>query len=106
MRFEGWIRFFMGAMLLVGLFIRNGFWGRYCIDTTLLVGLYIWNRFWGRYCMDTALLVIIHIPRTQKWAGGHRCSLRHNVCRPATTRMRIYTIVKFISDENICTLHF
>ena len=22
--------------------------------------------------------------KRQKWAGGHRCSLRHNVCRPAT----------------------
>ena len=26
--------------------------------------------------------------------------------RPATMRIRIYTIVKFISAENICTLHF
>ena len=39
---------------------------------------------WVLYYMGSALLVIIHIPRTQKWAGGHRCSLRHNVCRPAT----------------------
>ena len=40
--------------------------------------------FLGRYYINTALLVIIHIPLTQKWAGGHRCSLRHNVCHPAT----------------------
>ncbi len=26
-------------------------------------------------------------------AGGHRCSLRHNVCHPATTRIDAYTIV-------------
>ena len=37
-----------------------------------------------RYCTGSALLVTIHIICTQSWAGGHRCSLRHNVCHPAT----------------------
>ena len=36
------------------------------------------------YFIGTTLLVNIHISFTQKWAGGHRCSYRHNVCRPAT----------------------
>ena len=40
--------------------------------------------FFVRYCTGSALLVTIHIICTQSWAGGHRCSLRHNVCRPAT----------------------
>ena len=39
-RFEGWVIFFMGTTLLVGLFICNGFWGRYCIDTALLFSFY------------------------------------------------------------------
>ena len=34
--------------------------------------------------MYTTLLVMIHISRTQKWAGGHRYAFRRNVCRPAT----------------------
>ena len=34
--------------------------------------------------MGSALLVKIHISFTQKWAGGHRYSLRRNVCHPAT----------------------
>ena len=50
-------------------------------------------EFWILYFFDTALLVMIHIPYTQNWAGGHRCSLRHNVCHPATTRIDAYTIV-------------
>ena len=45
--------------------------------------------------MYTPLLVKLSIVDTSYMAGGHRCSLRHNVCRPATARMRIYTIVKF-----------
>ena len=84
---------------------------RYFIDSALLVMIHIlltqkWasgynptllseRRIEGRYvyksygflvkkCMNTALLIIIHILYTQKRAGGHRCSLRHNVCRPAT----------------------
>ena len=36
------------------------------------------------YFIGIALLLIIHILYTQKWARGHRCSLRHNVCRRAT----------------------
>ena len=39
---------------------------------------------------------MIHIICTQSWAGGHRCSLRHNVCHPATVLMRMYTIEDFI----------
>ena len=41
--------------------------------------------------MYTTLLFYLHIPNTQKWAGGHRYSLRRNVCRPATTRTHAYT---------------
>ena len=40
--------------------------------------------FLVRYYINRPLLMIKHIRRTQKWAWGHRCSLRHNVCRHAT----------------------
>ena len=45
---------------------------------------YIMFEVWVLYYMGSALLVIIHIILTQKRAGGHRCSFRHNICRPAT----------------------
>ena len=49
--------------------------------------------FWILYFFATALLVMIYIPYKQNWAGGHRCSLRHNVCRPAITRTLTFTIL-------------
>ncbi len=54
-------------------------------DTPVVVCCHNNERcFLVRYFIYTELLVIIHFPQTQKWAGGHRCSFRHNVCRPAT----------------------
>ena len=38
-------------------------------------------RLWVIYCISSPLLVVMHIPQAQKWAPGHRCSLRHNVCQ-------------------------
>ena len=32
----------------------------------------------------------------------HRCSLRHNVCRHATTRLRMYAILKYFGVKCIC----
>ena len=79
----------------------------YVLGDTLSEDLFINGmRLWVIYFLGTPLLVGLYISKTTYMAGGHRCSLRHNVCRPATMRMRIYTIVKFISAENICTLHF
>ena len=40
---------------------------------------------WVLYCIYTPLLVGLEIVLTWYMAWGHRCSLRHNVCRHATS---------------------
>ena len=58
------------------------------------------------YFKSTALLVITHILRIQKWAWGHRCSLRHNVCRHATDALANEYNRKTICMGNICWWNF
>ena len=61
------------------------------------MGVFInYKSFWGRDFINAALLVVIHIQYVQKWAGGHRYSLRRNVCRPATMRTHTHTIKKYM----------
>ena len=68
---------------------------RYFLRNTQSENIFINHMgFFGRYFIETTLLVVIHISHTQKWAGGHRCSLRHNVCHPATARLRHHTFYK------------
>ena len=60
-----------------------------------MIGGVVFFEIWFRYFINTTLLVDIHILYAQKWAGGHRCSYRHNVCRPATAVFAIlYKIIR------------
>ena len=76
----------------------KGMMGIYFMNIPMVVCCYnnesLWFEILILYFIYTPLLVIIHIPYTQKWAGGHRCSLRHNVCHPATARLQHHTIYK------------
>ena len=99
-RFKGWLRFFMGAMLLVGLYIWNRFWGRYCMDTSVVVCCHNSESavFLVRYFINAALLVMIHISRTQKWAGGHTVPSRY-VCVCEFIKLNEVTVVEIFHGD-------